>query len=139
MAGQVQAGTKSQLPSYFPDWFPTLCAVAGADVPTNQRLDGIDLSPELKGDSTPDRIEPMIWDFHGYGGIVAICDGKWKAIRRDLLRKEPANWELYDLEKDRDETTDLAEKHPDIVARLEASYINHRVPEPDFPLPIYDR
>jgi arylsulfatase len=137
--GHVKPGSESDLPSYFPDWFPTLCAMAGAELPGNQPLDGIDLSPELKGHSTVARAEPMVWDFHGYGGIVAVRDGKWKAIRRDLLRKTPSEWELYDLTVDLAEQHDVAGANPAIVARLEAAYLNTRIPEPDFPLPIYDR
>ena len=29
--GQVAAGSTSELPSYFPDWFPTLCAIGEAE------------------------------------------------------------------------------------------------------------
>ena len=80
----------------------------------------------------------MIWDFHGYGGIAAIREGKWKALRRNLRKAEPAAWELYDLADDPQETTDLAQQHPDIVKRLELEYLRNRSVEPDFPLPIYD-
>ncbi len=137
--GHVQAGSKSEMPTYFPDWFPTLCAIAGTDSTTDQRLDGVDLTSELIGKATPDRTEVMIWDFHNYGGIVAVRDGKWKAVRRNLLRKNPANWELYDLEKDRNEEKDLAENFPDVVKKIEAAYIKTRTVEPDFLVPLYDK
>ena len=42
----------------------------------------------------------MIWDFRGYRGIVAIRDGDWKAVRRNLNAKKPGDWELYNLTKD---------------------------------------
>jgi arylsulfatase A len=136
--GQVAAGSKSELPSYFPDWFPTLCAIGEAELPTTQRLDGVDLSKELKAEATPVRSEPMIWDFHGYGGIAAIRDGNWKAMRRKLLKGKPADWELYNLDDDPRETRDLAQQHQEIVKRLESSYLENRTVETDFPLPIYD-
>ena len=135
--GKIKPGTTTDFPSYFPDWFPTLCEVAHATLP-DQQLDGIDLTAVLQGKSV-ERKEPMIWDFHNYGGIVAIRDGKWKALRRNLLRKNVGAWELYDLEADRNETTDLASKHPEIVKQLEARYVATRTPEPDFPVPIYDQ
>ena len=135
--GRVEPGSSCHLPSYFPDWFPTLCSVAGADLPNVQRLDGIDLSSALHADQAPERRELMIWDFHGYGGQVAIRDGRYKAVRRNLLGR-PAPWELYDLEQDMTESNDLAEAHPAIIARLEKAYRQTRTPEPDFPLPMYD-
>ena len=101
-------------------------------------LDGIDLGPALRGESTPERSAPMVWDFHGYGGIAAIRDGRWKAVRRDLRRKNPKAWELYDLETDRAESNDLATKYPEIVARLEAAYAAARTANEVFPLPLYD-
>jgi arylsulfatase len=137
--GHVTAGTQADLPSYFPDWFPTLTRIASGELPKNQRLDGIDLTGVLEGKPAPPRAEPMIWDFNGYGGIVAIRDGDWKAIRRNVKSKKPSEWELYDLVLDRNETTDLASQHPDIVQRLEKAYLNTRTVEPDFPLPFYDK
>ena len=134
----VAAGSTSSLPSYFPDWYPTICQAAGVDLPTAQSLDGVDLLPELTGGTTPVRREPMYWDFHDYGGIVAIRDAEWKAIRRNTLKKQPASWELYNLETDPGEKSDLAAAHPEIVQRLEASFIATRTIEPDFPVPLYD-
>jgi arylsulfatase len=137
--GHVVAGTEVNVPSYFPDWFPTLTRIAGGELPTTQQLDGIDLTDVLHGKPAPERNEPMIWDFNEYGGIVAIRDGDWKAIRRNLKTKNPMAWELYNLATDRSETTDLASQHPEIVQRLETAYLATRTVEPDFPLPIYDK
>jgi arylsulfatase A len=135
--GHIEPGSVTDAPSYFPDWFPTLCKIAGAKLPQGQPLDGIDLGPVLSGEEAPPRHELMIWDFHNYGGLLAIRDGKWKAVRRDLL-KEPSPWELYNIEKDREETTDLAATHPEVIKRLESQYRETRTVEPDFPLPLYD-
>ena len=133
----VEPASTCSLPSYFPDWFPTLCSIAGADMPIGQHLDGIDLSSALRSEQPADRSELMIWDFHGYGGQVAIRDGRFKAVRRNLLGR-PTPWELYDLEQDEVESNDLAEAHPEILRRLETAYRKTRTAEPDFPLPIYD-
>ena len=81
----------------------------------------------------------MIWEFSGYGGIVAIRDGKWKALRRGLKReKGPSPWELYDLETDRNEQNDLAKKNPKIVKQLEKRWLQTRVGEPHFALPLIE-
>jgi arylsulfatase A len=133
----IAAAATTDVPSYFPDWFPTLCAVSGSALPTTQHLDGIDLTPVLQGQAANDRQELMIWEFHGYGGQIAIRDGKWKAIRQQLS-KQPTDWELYDIEQDITETHDVASAHPQVIQRLEQAYRQTRTIEPDFPLPLYD-
>ncbi|WP_237607466.1 arylsulfatase [Roseimaritima sediminicola] len=136
--GRVPAGSTTDTPSYFPDWFPTLCGVADAPLPQDQQLDGVDLRAVLTGETLPERTEPMIWDFHNYGGQVAVREGRWKAVRRNLLKK-PSAWELYDLRTDPEEQHDVADQHADRVAQMEAAYLQNRSVEPDFPVPFYDK
>jgi arylsulfatase len=135
--GRVEAGSRSDAPCYFPDWFPTLCEAAGVPLP-DEPLDGVSLVDVLAGGKMPDRHEPMIWEFNGYGGIIAIRDGRWKGIRRDLKKKTPGAWELYDLDADPAEAHDLASKHPDVVRHLERAWLQTRTAEPDFPIPLID-
>ncbi len=134
----VQPGTTTDMPSYFPDWFPTLTNVAGATAANMQPLDGIDLTPVLEGKEMPPRDEPMIWEYPEYGGVVAIRDGKWKAIRRGLKTKTPKEWELYDLDVDQFETNNLSAKHPELVQKMETGYLKSRTVEPDYPMPFFD-
>jgi hypothetical protein len=47
--------------------------------------------------------------------------------------------ELYDLETDEREQTNLAGKHPDVVTRLERLLQEQHVPSKDFPLPTIDQ
>ncbi len=137
--GKVPEDRTTDFPSYFADWFPTLCAVCGAELPGEQILDGIDLMPVLTGSAAPVRSSPMIWDFNEYGGIIAINDGRWKAVRRNVLKEKPGDWELYDLSADEREENNLARQHPEEITRLEQIFIATRSVEPDFPLPLYDR
>ena len=44
-------------------------------------------------------------------------EGKWKLV--SYFNKP---WELFDLDADRSESTDLAERHPNIVDRLDSGY-----------------
>lgn len=136
--GQVQPGSETDFPSYFPDWFPTLARIAQAEAVTHQQLDGVDLTPVLLGQQAPVRSQPLTWEFHGYGGFVALRAGNWKAIRRDLLRNKPQEWELYNVVADPGETTDRAAEHPELVQRLEAAYLQHRTVNANFPFPVYD-
>ncbi len=135
--GKVQPGSQTDFPSYSPDWFPTLAEVAQGELPTQQTLDGVSLLGLIQGQSA-ERNKPLIWNFGGYGGIVAVREGKWKALRRDLNRPKPAAWELYNLDEDPSESNDLADEHPAILDRLEQAFLADRTVEPNFPLKIYD-
>lgn len=136
--GKVKAGSQTNAASYFPDWFPTLCEVSQAPLP-DEALDGVSLAQVLNGGDLPKRHEPMIWEFNGYQGIIAIRDGKWKAIRRGLKAKKLLDWELYNIETDRAEKKDVAAKHPEVVQRLEKAWLQSRTVEPDFPIPLVDK
>lgn len=133
-------GSKTDTPSYFPDWFPTLCEIAGTTPPKD--LDGESLVSVIQTavPSNPSfaRRKPMIWEFHGYGGQLAVIDGKWKAVRQKVRSKNPGAWALYDLKADHAEANDLAASHPGIVKRLEAAFRKDRTPSAKFKLPLYD-
>jgi hypothetical protein len=61
----------------------------------------------------------LYWEFHAQGASQAVRLGRWKGIRRELAKRQNAPIELYDLEKDERETTDVAAAHPDVVRRIE--------------------
>ncbi|HCN81280.1 MAG TPA: sulfatase, partial [Verrucomicrobiales bacterium] len=133
--GKIKAGSTTSAPSYFPDWFPTLCKAAGVKIP--KKLDGTDLTPALIKKSF-ERNKPMIWEFHGYGGQLAVIDFPWKAVRQKAKSKKPGKWQLYNIRKDPAEGNDLAQQHPEIVNRLEGAFKNDRTPNARAKLPLYD-
>ena len=51
--------------------------------------------------------------------LEAVREGRWK-LRVAQPGKGGAVAELYDLEADRAESTDVAEAHPEVVAQLQA-------------------
>ena len=63
--------------------------------------------------------EYLYWEYAEKGGQLAIRLGKWKGVKVDMKKNPQARWELYDLEKDQSETTNLAAQHPDLVARFD--------------------
>lgn len=99
----------------FIDWLPTLCSIAGIqDVPV--KLDGEDISSAWYG-QTHERIAPLFWKTSSPGSEAAIRKGKWKlhlGMRRDPEAK------LYDLSLDPDESTNVAQRNPEVVKELSA-------------------
>jgi arylsulfatase A len=137
----IKAGTRSHRISGFEDWLLTFSELAGVKMERTAAIASESLVPALKGTDAP-RTAPLYREFPGYGSQQAIWDGKWKAIRTDMTKAikagQPIVTQLYDLDADPNETTDLAGKFPEVVKELEAKMAAARVPNPDFPLPGVD-
>jgi arylsulfatase A-like enzyme len=96
------------------DILPTAAAAAGARVPTDRPIDGINLLPHLSGKASSPPHETLFWRTGG-GEAAAVRQGNWKLV------KTSGRTELYDLEADIGEKKDLASGKPEIVSRLEAA------------------
>ena len=99
------------------DIMATCVDVAGVNYPNEmggnaiKPMEGVSLRPAFKGKSLK-RQEPIFWE---HEGNRAIRSGKWK-----LVAKENEPWELYEMEKDRTEMHNLADKNPKKVKELAA-------------------
>jgi arylsulfatase A len=137
--GRVPVGSESARVSGFEDWLPTLMEVSGGKGVVDG--DGVSLLPTLGGGVQGDRAF-LYREFSGYLGYQMVMMGNWKAIRRNLSGRrgvEPGSWELYDLGMDVGERKDVAQGHPEIVARArEIAMEQHRV-SAEFPFPALDR
>lgn len=117
-AGIKDKGALRHTPGQLPDIMATVLEVTGATYPTTYQgrdilpLEGQSLVPVFEQDTTTDRL--LFWE---HEGNAAVREGKWK-----LVRNYPGDWELYDMEKDRTETVNLAGQYPDIVQRLCREY-----------------
>ena len=129
------AGRVIDAPAWFPDIFPTVCDVVGIKKPDG--LDGVSLWNLLKGKKLlGTRPSPLLWVFPEYGGQMAVRLDDMKAVRRNIKKKsENTPWEVYDLATDPSETTDLAEKRPDIVAEAVEVLLQQTSPNSVFPMP----
>ena len=111
--GRIKAGTVSDNLWYFPDVMPTLAELAGVEPPDG--IDGISIIPTLLGEEAVGRKQKMheflYWEHRGH---VAVRTGKYKAVKPG--KNKP--FELYDLDADISEQNDIADKHPDILARM---------------------
>jgi arylsulfatase len=124
--GRIPAGSTSELPSAFWDFMPTFAELTGQELPVPS--DGVSLLPTLegRGGDQQDR-EYLYWEFQGR---QAVRLGKWKAYRRGV----GGAFELYDLEADRAEVTNVADDHPDTVARISQIMQEARTESDLFPL-----
>jgi arylsulfatase A-like enzyme len=128
--GHVRPGVVSENVAYFGDWMATAAELAGADVPKG--CDSISFLPTLLGrPSARQEHEFLYWEFHERGfSQAALYQGRWKGIRERSLS---APLMLYDLQNDLAETTDVAAKHPEIAARIDAYLKTARSESPDWP------
>ncbi|MFO1020876.1 MAG: arylsulfatase [Planctomycetales bacterium] len=114
LPGKIKAGTTSDFPSYFADWFPTLCDAVRMKKPAG--LDGESLWPIMTGAKAPQTRKPLVWVFASGGGEIAVRMGDCKVVRMECKNPE-RKWEVYDLKADRGETKDLAAAHPELIDR----------------------
>ena len=114
--GYVQAGSRTDRISTFWDVLPTFAEMTGVELPT--AVDGISMLPEWLNDGTPKEHPYLYWEFHEDGGKVAVREGDWKAVRLQVLVDPEAPVELYNLADDPAEQHDVAEQHPEVVARM---------------------
>jgi len=133
--GKIEPNRRSHRLATLCDLFPTLLELASG--PARKGLDGESFATDLLTSSAMPRSRPLYFEFPAGGQQQAMIDGRWKALRRDL--SQGVKTELYDLVADPDETTDLAQTHPDVVRRLERAMKAAHVPSPIFPIPALDK
>ena len=134
--GQIAAGSQSDALLSLTDMLATFAAVVGADLPDDAGEDSFNMLPVFLGESAeaPGR-EGVI--HHSSQGMFAIRQGPWKLIEgrgsggfTGPAHIEPAPGEptgqLYNLDGDLSETTNLYQQHPDIVERLTALLDQYR-------------
>jgi len=108
------------------DFFPTLCKLAGAPLPSDTPFDGEDFSASFFG-KPETRQRPLYWEYgrntvgfdfprnpHDHSPSLAIRDGKWKL----LVNADGSGAQLYNLQSDRDENTNCVAANPDEAQRL---------------------
>jgi len=103
------------------DLLETFATLAGADSPTDRKMDGYDLSATLRENAPSPRQEFFYWN---RGLLHAVRRGPWKL---HFIQREPIHYnrvanmehpELYHLESDIAEAYEISERHPDLVQML---------------------
>ncbi|MEA3401843.1 MAG: arylsulfatase [Armatimonadota bacterium] len=130
--GRIEAGTESAYPWAFWDLPATVSELTGCACPED--IQGVSVAPTLFGGEGPQR-EVLYWEFQGGGRAAsgkfkqAVRLGNMKAVREGMTRPT----EVYDLERDIGETTDLAEERPEVVAHAEELFARWRTESEHFP------
>lgn len=133
--GRVPEGTTCNAIATTMDILPTFAALAGADVPQDRVIDGEDIRHLFHGHfdkANPDKAYFYYLRVH----LQAVRQGKWKLhMPRDREPVGAAPFSrnqhiapadrvgfdepfLVDLENDLEETTNVADRHPQVVERL---------------------
>jgi arylsulfatase len=125
--GKIPAGAKSDQILTTMDLLPTFAALAGTTLPASLRIDGVDASDFLLGKSARSPRDEYLY----YSGclLAGIRQQQWKLVIPRPAAPPGTGWwgrlierieepQLFDLSADPGETTNLARRHPEIVAAL---------------------
>jgi arylsulfatase A-like enzyme len=103
------------------DFLPTLCKLAGAEIPKEHALDGEDVGDILTGQARV-RKTPLMWNwrfriagevFH-HSPMLAIREGDYKLLQN----ADGTRVELYDIPQDPTQLSNIADRHPAVVEEM---------------------
>lgn len=109
--GRIAAGSRFAAPVSHFDIYATASAVAGAALPHDRVVDGVDLLPHLDGLADGEPHETLFWRSGDYR-VVRHQGWKLQTLR------DPAEPLLFDLRNDPTEQRNIAALHPEKVAEL---------------------
>ncbi len=116
--GRIAPGTSFAAPISHFDIFSTASAAAGAALPTDRKVDGVDVLPYVSGTKAGLPHQTLFWRS---GKYRVVRDGDWKLQSLDLPRRDL----LFDLKADPTEQRDVAAANPAVVAALLAKLMAH--------------
>ena len=114
--GTIPSGQVFEKPVVSLDIFATAIAQVGIDAAKNRPLDGVDLLPYLTGKNGAAPHENLFWRVGKRG---ALRSGDWKLVRNPGRNQgDSPDWQLYRLDTDLAEKTNLAAKEPEKLQEL---------------------
>lgn len=115
---RIPAGTEVEAPVHHFDLYATAAAASGATLPTDRKVDGVDLLPWATGRTEGVPHRALFW--RSGASRTALVDG-WKLNVSD----PPGRSWLFDLNADPTERRDLASERPEKLADLRAALAAH--------------
>jgi len=124
---KIQAGQTSNHSSAFWDFMATMCEITGQKIPDGTQ--SLSFLSTLLGKKQKSHSH-LYWERPGQGGEIALRQGKWKLLRKNInnLKSQaaPSN-ALYNLEEDIGEKNDLSKVYPEKFEELMKLAINSRI------------
>jgi len=121
---KIEPGTEMADPIHHIDLFHTIAAAAGAHVPDDRKMDGVDLVPYINNEVEGIPHETLFWR---EGHHQSVQHKGWKLIRAD---KPDKRW-LFNLQEDPTEQNNLTATHPEQLAQLERLLAAHNAEQAD--------
>lgn len=127
--GVIPANTVTDVAVHTVDYYPTLIQFAGNKYQPDQKthpLDGFSFADVLLDPATAGHRQPIYYLFPGYMDqraqpsttVIETVDG---TLYKAYFEYESNSWQLYDLQNDISEQTNLVDKQPAIVEKLSNS------------------
>jgi len=138
--GTIEAGQVSQEPAGLVDVLPTICGLLDLPKP-DRHLDGTSLAPILTGKPAEfERHQPLFWHLQKSRPIVAMRDGRYSLVAdpdyelstNNMFQEawiptiksgSYKNFQLFDLQADPNQTSNIASAHPELVEKLKAKLL----------------
>jgi arylsulfatase A len=126
--GTVPADVVSQELASTLDFLPTFCSLAGIEAPKDRPLDGYDITAVIKGGKSARK---EMYFYREYE-LMAARVGPWKAhfLTQAGYNQPKADKHdpplLFNLEVDPGESYNVAAKHPEVLAAIQAAVEKHR-------------
>ena len=120
--GKVAAGSVNDHQLAFYDLMPTFCDIAGIEnyetryanpEAENDSFDGLSFYPTLTGEGEQQQHEFLYWEF-SETNMMGLRMGNWKMV------VQQGNCKLFDLATDLHEDNNVADQHPEVVAKMKA-------------------
>ena len=118
---RLPAGETFDAPVHHFDMYATAAAAAGADLPTDRVMDGVDLTAYVTGIDTTQA--PHEYLFFRSGAAQAVRDERWKLMVSAPEGQPRKEW-LFDLTAE-GEWQDLLAEQPDVAVRLRQALEGH--------------
>lgn len=131
--GVIPEGIVSDVTVSSMDLLPLFCDLAGIDAPTDRKIDGHNIDSILKGETTTTP-HKLLYYYNGTN-LQAVREGDWKLHLPRTVRDQPFwsknpqhRWKgfvtldeprLFNLKDDLGERRNIADQHPEVMARLQ--------------------